>query len=271
MRSSDSTGSETLEVLVITIDEHYYIPKFLGDIVEAEAINVVGITTMPPSLGTQNLVMFAFDLFRRFGPKVFAQHSLFYAKFMLLDLFGRFTGWGPAYSPKTLAHRYDIDYRHTTDVNSDLYRKYAKAKNPDVIVSVAATQKFGSDLLGVPELGGINVHSSLLPEYRGVSPSFWALLHGNEKTGITVHYMDEDIDTGDVIIQEPLTIQEEDTLHSLNERVAERGSGVLRRALDDIRAGTIDAEPINPDAGTYYSLPSREDVREFLHQGNEFY
>lgn len=262
---------DVLDVLVVTVNEYYYVPKFLGDIVSADEYRIVGITTMPPSLGTQNTIAFAYDLFKRFGPRVFTQHLRFYLKYRLLDLFGRTTGYGQAYSPKTLAKRHGIDHIHVTDVNTDKYRAYATERNPDVLVSVAATQKFEPGLLAVPDEGAINVHSSLLPEYRGVSPSFWALLHDEDQTGITVHSMGEDIDTGDVIRQEPLTIRDDDTLHSLNERVAEHGASVLRGALEDIRTKTVDSELIDPDSGEYYSLPGRDDVRAFLRKGNDFY
>lgn len=270
MHNDQPTGPEQLDILIITVNEYYYIPKFLGEIIDADEYRVVGLTTMPPSLGTQNLFTFAYDLFRQFGPRVFAQHVGFYTKYLGLDLLGRITGHGPAYSPKTLAKRHNIDYRHTTDVNTGSYREYAANLNPDVMVSVAATQKFGPKLLEVPDRCAINTHSSLLPEYRGVSPSFWAMLNDEERTGVTVHYMADDLDTGDVIRQEPLAIRDDDTLHSLNDRVAEHGSKVLRGALEDIRTGTVTAKPIDPEKGEYYSLPKREEVRKFL-INNRFY
>lgn len=270
MRSEHSEQMDQLDVLIITVNEYYYIPKFLSEIANADEYRIVGITTMPPSLGTQNLFTFAYDLFRRFRTRVFAQHLRFYLEHRILDLIGRVTGRGPAYSPKTLAKRNGIDYRHTTNINAETYREYAAERDPDVIVSVAATQKFEPALLAIPNCCAINVHSSLLPEYRGVSPSFWALLNDEDRTGISVHYMAEELDTGDVIQQESLPIRD-DTLHSLNERVAERGAEVLHAALEDIRTETVTAERIDPDKGEYYSLPEREDVRAFLRDGNKFY
>ena len=266
----EETNDNVLDVLIVTVNEYYYVPKFLADIVKTDEYRIVGITTMPPSLGTQSTVAFAYDLFRRFGPRVFAQHLAFYLKYRLLDYVERTTGRGPAYSPKTLAKRHRIDYRHTTDINADRYLEYAAGLNPDVLVSVAATQKFGPELLAIPDRCAINVHSSLLPEYRGVSPSFWSLLHDEAQTGVTVHHMDENLDTGDVIRQEPLAIRDGDTLHSLNERVAEHGSEVLRAALEDVRTGT--ADPTRPpEGGSYYSIPERDDVRKFLDRGNRFF
>lgn len=271
MQIDDADTDDQLDILIVTVSEYYYIPKFLTDVLDADEYRIVGITTMPPSLGTQNIVAFAWDLFKRFGPVVFIQHVSFYLKYLGLDVFARLTGLGQAYSPQTLAKRHDVDHRHTTNVNKGAYREYVKDRSPDVLVSIAATQQFDTDLIKLPSRCAINIHSSLLPEYRGVSPSFWTLLNDEPTTGITVHYIDEALDTGDVIRQEQLEIRDDDTLHSLNERVAEHGSTVLRAALDDIRNGTVQRTPIDPDEGTYYSLPSRAEVNEFLQEGNTFY
>jgi len=266
-----STQRDTLSVHIITVDEYYYIPKFLDSVVTSDHIDVVGITTVPPSLGTQNMLSFLLELFQVFGPRVFTNHALFYGKYRMLDGIGQVLNTDTVYSPKRLAWRHDIDYRHVQDINTDDYISYAQSLSPDTLVSVAATQKFESELLAVPEEYALNVHSSLLPEYRGVSPSFWTLLNGEEETGITVHEMADEIDTGGIVRQRPVPIGDDDTLHSLNTRVAERGSEVLLQALEEIRRGDESPEPISPNHGSYYSMPTREEVREFRTQGNRFY
>ncbi len=270
-RASDESTDEPLEILVVTVDEYYYVPKFLRGVLDADDVRVVGITAMPPTLGTESTPRFAWRLYRTFGPRVFAKHVGFYAKHALLDAANRRLGRGAAYSPRTLAERNGVEYRHVSDVNDPEYVAYAESLAPDVVVSVAATQKFESDLLSVPDEAAINLHSSLLPEYRGVSPSFWTLRHGESETGVTVHLMDEDIDTGDVLVQRPLSIRDDDTLHSLNERVAERGSDLLLDALRGLRDGEVEPTPIDPDEGSYYSLPDRSDVERFLERGRRFY
>lgn len=271
METPSTSNSDSLEVFVVTIQEYYYIPKFLRQILEAEQIDVLEIATMPPTLGTKNMPRFVADLLQRFGPRVFAKHGYFYVKYALLDVLNRYASRGNAYSSRTLARRYDVDHRHVTDVNDSAFVAHVAERDPDVLVSVAATQKFDPALLAVPSECAINVHSSLLPEYRGVSPSFWVLLNDEDSTGISVHYMDEDIDTGDVLVQEELPIKEDDTLHSLNTRIAERGADALLTALEQIRHGTVDPTPIDPTSGSYYSLPTRADVAEFVANERRFY
>jgi len=271
VRVDDEADVDPLSVVVVTVQEYYYIPRFLRSVLASDAVEVVEILTMPPSLGTESTPRFALDLLRRFGPRVFAQHVAFYAKYATLDAVHRVTGTGEPFSARTLAARRDIDHEHVTDVNDPSVFRRLTEREFDVLVSVAATQKFEPDLLATPNRCAVNVHSSLLPEYRGVSPSFWTLLRGEDRTGITVHYMDEGLDTGAVIAQEPLPIREGDTLHSLNARVAERGSEVLLDALEQVRAGTVTATPIDAEEGSYFSLPEGEDVRAFRRRGREFY
>lgn len=266
-----SDTREPLEIVFVTVNEFYYIPRFLSEVVDADGLVVKGIVTLPPSLGTEHMIPFVYKLYDRFGPKVFLQHGLFYAGCRLMDLFNRLNGRKPAYSPQALAQEHGIEYRHVRDVNSPEMTEYFERKAPDVIASVAATQRFEPHIISLPAKGTINVHSSLLPEYRGVSPSFWALLNDEDYTGISVHFMSDELDTGDVLKQERLRIRPDDTLHSLNKRVAERGSDVLLDALRAIQTNDVQTDSIDPDEGSYYSLPEREDVKEFLRQGNEFY
>ena len=261
----------SLRVLIVTVDEYFYIPKFLDGVLQADGIEVVGVTGVPPSLGNQSTPRFAWGLFRRFGAKIFAKQLAFYGKHFFFDMAHRLTGTFQPYSPKTLARTHDVEYKHVSDVNTEQYFEYVRSKSPDVVASVAAPQKFDAALLDIPDHGTINIHSSLLPDYRGLSPSFWTLRNEESRTGITVHYMDEGLDTGDVIVQEPLDISEIDTLHTLNTRVAEAGSPLLVEALEQIRTGTVERTEIDPDDGSYYSLPSRDDVRTFLDRGNSFY
>jgi methionyl-tRNA formyltransferase len=259
-----------LDVLIVTVREQYYIPKFLRGLLTDNQIQVVGLTTVPPSLGRESMPSFLFGLFRRFGPRVFAQHVQFYGIYRVLDTLNRLTDRGKAYSPRTLAERHGIEYRHTKNLNRAEYNEYIESLSPDILVSIAATQKMDSQLLDVPSEGCINIHSSLLPEYRGVSPSFWTLLNDETETGITVHYMEEEIDAGDIIRQRVININDDDTLHSLNKRIAEQGSTLLVEALNDIQAESVNVRPM-PEKGSYYSIPERDDVRRFLEDGNQFF
>jgi methionyl-tRNA formyltransferase len=110
---------------------------------------------------------------------------------------------------------------------------------PDVIVVTAFGIIIKEDLLDLPRYGCVNVHASLLPKYRGVSPIQEALLAGDEETGCTTMKMDAGIDTGDILMKESLVIRAEDNAGILSERLSRLGAELLVRTLDGLWDGTV--------------------------------
>lgn len=110
---------------------------------------------------------------------------------------------------------------------------------PDIVVVVAFGLILRRDLLDFPKHGCINVHASLLPKYRGVSPIQAAILSGDAFTGCTTMHIDEGVDTGDVLLQEPTPILDTDTAGSLTSRLAELGAALLVRTLDGLLDGSV--------------------------------
>ena len=117
--------------------------------------------------------------------------------------------------------------------NNEIIEEISKLK-PDVICVVAYGKILPKEILDIPKLGCINVHGSLLPKYRGAAPIQWAVLNGDRVTGITTMYMDEGMDTGDIILQEEVTIGENETTGELWERLADVGGRLLVETLEQI-------------------------------------
>ncbi len=113
-----------------------------------------------------------------------------------------------------------------------------KNLNPDVICVVAYGKILPKEILEIPRLGCINVHGSLLPKYRGAAPIQWAVLNGDEETGITTMYMDEGMDTGDMILKEKVEISEDETTGELWDRLSMVGGELLVKTLKEIENGT---------------------------------
>jgi methionyl-tRNA formyltransferase len=114
-----------------------------------------------------------------------------------------------------------------------------KKMDIDFIVVVAFGQILPKEVLDIPRFGCINVHSSLLPRYRGAAPIQWTIINGEEKTGITTMFMDEGLDTGDILLQEETIIDREDTGGSLHDRLAIMGADLLIKTLDGVEKGSI--------------------------------
>lgn len=114
---------------------------------------------------------------------------------------------------------------------------------PDIVVVVAFGLILRRDLLDLPRFGCINVHASLLPKYRGVSPIQAAILAGDEVTGCTTMHIDEGVDTGDILLQAETPIADNDTAGTLFGRLAGIGAGLLVKTLDGLVDGTITPQP----------------------------
>lgn len=117
--------------------------------------------------------------------------------------------------------------------NTEIIEEISKLK-PDVICVVAYGKILPKEILKIPKLGCINVHGSILPKYRGAAPIQWAVLNGDKTTGITTMYMDEGMDTGDMILQEEVQIGANETTGELWERLADIGGNLLVKTLDQI-------------------------------------
>jgi len=131
----------------------------------------------------------------------------------------------------------NLNVMQSENVNQDDFIKKLKDIEPDFIVVVAFGQKLSAELLEIPEYGCINLHASLLPEYRGSSPIHRAIIDGKKLTGNTTMYMDEGWDDGDIIYQQELEIAEDDTVGLMHDKLAEAGADLLVKTLKDIKAG----------------------------------
>jgi len=129
---------------------------------------------------------------------------------------------------------------------------------PELIVVAAYGRILPDDILACPPLGCINVHSSLLPKYRGAAPINWAVLNGEEVTGVTIMYMAAELDAGDIIEARATPIDPDETVEFLYDRLAPLGAGLLAETVYKIGAGTAKRTPQDHSKATLAPMLSRE-------------
>lgn len=129
---------------------------------------------------------------------------------------------------------------------------------PDLIVVAAFGQILPRKILEIPSIGCINVHASLLPKYRGAAPIQWAIINGEQVTGITTMWMNEGLDTGDIFLQEQLEIKKEWTSEDLSKELSLLGGKVLQKSIDMIKAGTIIHVPQDHTKATYAPMLKKD-------------
>lgn len=128
-----------------------------------------------------------------------------------------------------------------------------KEMNPDVIVVVAFGQIIPKSILDMPKYGCINVHGSLLPAYRGAAPIQWAVINGEKESGVTTMYMDEGIDTGDMLLKTVVELAPDETGGSLFDKLSDEGAKLLIRTLKALEAGTVVPEKQPAESPNPYS------------------
>ena len=131
------------------------------------------------------------------------------------------------------------------------FRDLLENINPDIIIVVAYGKILPKSVINFPKYGCINVHASLLPKHRGAAPINAAIMQGDEVTGITTIYMDEGIDTGDMILKQEIRIGEDENFGELHDRIAALGGEVLIKTLKQIENGTVNREKQTEDNVSY--------------------
>jgi len=166
------------------------------------------------------------------------------------------------FSPiKKLARESGLTVLQPEKAGSPDFIEVLKALSPDLAVVVAYGQIFPKALLKIPKNGFINVHSSLLPRYRGAAPINRAIINGDTETGVTIMQLDEGMDTGDILLQEKIKIDSCENAASLHDRLAMSGAILLGRSLDLLKQNRWRPVAQNHEEATYATMLKKEDGR----------
>ncbi len=156
---------------------------------------------------------------------------------------------------KKVAEEYDIpvyqplSLRKGEDAESSV--SLIRNINPDLIVVVAYGQILPEEILNIPEFGCVNVHGSLLPEYRGAAPMQWCLLNGEEKTGVTTMLMEKGLDTGDMLMKSEVLIGINETFAELHDKLSVAGAQLLSETIDALSQGKLVPQKQDDEKATY--------------------
>ena len=164
-------------------------------------------------------------------------------------------------SVRDLAQAQGIRVETPDSPNAPQWISEGRTANPDFLFSFYYRHMLDKAWLGIPRLGALNMHGSLLPKYRGRAPVHWAILNGESVTGASLHYMVEKPDAGALVDQQSVPILENDTALDVSRKVAEAAAQVLRRSLPSLLAGTARPRPLDLTQGSYFGRRRPEDGR----------
>jgi len=256
-----------LRVHVITEEDPFYLPVFFRELLERlprDRVVVSGIDLTPP-LNQANRRALARKLYRFYGGLDFARLALRYSAVRALDLLAPPALWRGTI-PR-LAARHGLRSRFVADVNAPDYVDALRRLEPDLLVSVAASQIFKPRLLAVPAIQAINVHTGPLPAYRGMMPVFWQMYDRRRSIGITLHSMTADIDLGEVLLQREVPLDDDRNLDRVIRTMKREGAVALVELLARYHAGVVEPTAMDRARERYRSFPGRDDAVRFRRMG----
>ena len=159
--------------------------------------------------------------------------------------------WYPSVSDLAIHHSIKVIKCNKVIDGGDIVKRIREIA-PDILVISSYRNILGDHVLDLAKLGAINLHMAPLPKYRGAHPENWALINGENQMGYTVHYLDEGIDTGDIIAQDSVSILDEDDILSLTFKLAAVAPTLLIKVLEDVQAGIINRVSQDESEATYY-------------------
>ncbi len=235
-------------MVFVTEDDPLYVVRFFEvffDEYPKHEFALVGISVQ--SAFGELLGETARRLWRFYGPRDFARLGLRYARVKASGT-----------SVTSLAAGHGLALVPCASVNAPEYLERLRRLEPDVIVSVAAPEIFRTQILALPRLGCINIHSGRLPIYRGMMPTFWQLLHGETHAVITVHEMAEKVDAGAVLGTLRWPLRDRDSLDRVITETKRVGARLMIDVLRRMRVGDIKATPLELEPEQVLRLPQTQ-------------
>ena len=159
---------------------------------------------------------------------------------------------------KEVAIKHDIPVFQPERIKRPEGVEMLKSCAPDLCVTAAFGQLLSQEILDIPPMGTINVHSSLLPKHRGSAPINWSVIMGDEITGVTTMFTDKGMDTGDILLMRETPIGEKENAGELSDRLAVMGAQLLIETIQALEAGTLERIPQDHEAATYEPKMDKE-------------
>lgn len=256
-----------MRIVLVTQEEPFYLPPALDALCSARQNDICGLIILPAF--NEKLTATARRMYEFYGLLDFARLGARYSWAKLADRLNRWRPMTRPYSAADVARRYSLPIYRPAKINApDFVETLREDIRPDLLISVAASQILKRDILQVPPLGCINLHSAPLPRYQGMMPNFWTLVHNEPEAAVTVHYMVEKLDAGDIILQRPVPIYPTDSLDDLMVRSKKIGVQALLAAAEQIEHGTAQPRSMDPSQATYFSFPERADAQRLRQMGH---
>ncbi len=253
-----------MKIIIITQNDPFFLSENIKYLYHnlPNDINIEGVILSNPSpFGRkEKLIKKALKTIKIFGINFFIFYSI---KFLISKLFrNNLDNTLRKLGVKIIKLQKSINDKESLDL--------IKSYKPDLLVSILGNEIFKKDLIQLAKFGCINLHSSLLPKYRGLMPTFWVLRNNEKYTGVSVFFVDEGIDSGPIIMQRKILIGNS-THYGLIKKTKKIGMDLILIAITKIKNKDINLVENMNSKKSYYSFPTRSDIKIFINSGKKFF
>jgi methionyl-tRNA formyltransferase len=249
-----------MKIVFLTTEDPLYLPDFFDTVLSERGGDTKHVYVVPPLYKGQTSSQAAFRYLRTFGPAAFVGLA---SRVLAAKVRRR--------SIESVCRGKEVASSVAEDVNAEAFLDELRALEPDVLVSVSCPQIFKKPLIDLPRLGILNIHGAILPQYRGVMPSFWMLAHDEKQAGVSIYFVNEQIDAGDLVGQRVFDILPDDSLASFLRRSKKIAAELLLEVLKELEDGAADRTPLDLSQGSYYSWPDKSAVERFRAAGRRMW
>ncbi len=263
-----------LHVVFVTMDEPFYIPVYIDKTLRKlpNTVHVTKVIGLHPHFANKSYIQTALDYLSYFGIILFAYMILLKVLYRASDIVnGLFNRDVQFHSVELVCKKHGVPFSSVYKINAPESLSSLKDLNPDIIFSISSPQIFKKDLIALPQQGCLNIHSSLLPAYRGQNANFWVLAKGEKTTGVTIHYINPGIDDGDIVLQEIIDIDDAWSVHDLYMKAIEVGAGMIAGTLLAFSQGNVKTQKNDISKGSLFPFPKRDDVKELRSRNRRFF
>jgi len=257
-----------MNIEFLTQDDPLYILPFFEEFFGnyTSEFNITQVSCCRP-MGKRSRRKLLKELACLYRPLGFARLVTRAALWRVLGMMPRRRGSSSYYSLAQLCRAYSVPCARVDNPNAPEYAQQLKARGVDLLVSVACPYILKEHLLQVTPLGCINIHHAPLPRYKGMMPTFWQMYHGEQKVGVTVHYMVPKVDEGAALLQSELAIQPGESLDHLIRRSKRHGAHCMAQAIREMADNRQLAVRLDNNKGSYYTFPTFAEMKEFHRRG----
>ena len=256
-----------MKIFILTMEDPLYSGPFLKEVIRNRKDDICGVALIKKGdrltvYNKKSKFIYLLSLFIILGPFYFIENGLKTISYKFKKQLSIYLSGVKSPSILKFAERHNIPVFEIGSPNNDEFLNILREYSPDLIIS-QTTSFLGNNLLSIPKIGILNRHNALLPKNRGRLTPFWVKYKKEKETGVSIHFMDEKLDSGSIVVQEKFEVKPTDSIKDIVKKNYEIAPKAIIKAIDKLKQGDNNYLENNDEKATYNSTPSLKDAIKY--------